>query len=123
MDRLRAPLRRIVTEIAIRHSKYLFPIVPLASFWNHQAIREQVVHDRQAGRSLIADPTDLNRRRLAGEHQQPVVGRVACEVEQDVDPVRSDLVCEPFVAHADHIAPLGCSGLKAMSQGVFDNSV
>ena len=97
--------------------------MPLASFGNHPLIGEQVVHDRQAGRSLIADPTDLNRRRLAGEDQQAVVSGVACKVEEDVDPVRPDLLRQPFVAHAGHIAPVGRGGLKAMSQAVFDDSV
>ena len=49
----------------------------------------------------VADPGDLDRGRLAGEHQQPVAGPVAGQVEEDVDLVGADLLGEPLVGKAD----------------------
>ncbi len=115
--------RRIVAQITVRHPQHPLPIVLLASFRNHVAIGKQVVHRRQPGRPFIADPGDLDRGRLAGEDQQPVVSRVSRQVEKDVDPVRPDLLRQPLVAHADHVAPLGRGGLKTMSQVVLDDPV
>ena len=51
------------------------------------------------------------------------MSRVSGQVEKDVDPVRPDLLRQPLVAHAEHIAPLGRGGLKTMRQIVLDDSV
>ena len=51
------------------------------------------------------------------------MGRVARQVEEDVDPVGADLLGQPLVAHADHVAPLGRGGLKTMGQVVLDDPV
>ena len=114
---------RIVTKIAVRHAQELFPVVLLACFRDHPLIDEQVVHDPQAGRSLIADPTDLNRRRLTCKDQQAILRGVAGKVEKDVDLVRPDLGRQPFVAHAKRVVPVGGGGPKAICQTVFDDPI
>ena len=45
------------------------------------------------------------------------------QIEQDVDPVRPDLLGQPLVADAEHIAPLGRGGLQTASQIVFAGAV
>ena len=46
----------------------------------------------QARAGAAAPGGDLHRRRLAREHRQPVAGRMAGEIDQDVDPVRLDAI-------------------------------
>ena len=116
-------VRRVVAQVTVRHPQDPLPIVPLAAFRDDMTVGKQAVHRRQAGRSLVADPGDLDRRRLAGKYRQPVVGGVSRQVEKDVDAVLPDLLRQPLVARAHRVAPLGRGGLQAASHFVLEAAV
>ena len=59
---------------------------------------------------------------FAGEDQEPVVGRMAGKIEQDIDLVGSNLLGQHFVIHADDVAPDGCNRLEA-SRSIIVNAV
>ena len=53
----------------------------------------------------IGEPADLNRRRLAGEDQQPIAGHVHGQVDEDVDPVLADELGDPVIVQAGDVPP------------------
>ena len=51
------------------------------------------------------------------------MGRVSCQIEKNVDPIRADLFRQPLVTHANDVAPAGCGGLETTSHVVVDDAV
>ena len=90
----------------------------LAAGWDMKAVGDQIVHGRQAGRPDVADPGDLDGCRPAGENQQPVVDRMAREVEEDIDPVSTDPRSERIVVEPCDVVPLAGRGGNAVGQRV-----
>ena len=81
-------------------------------------IGQAVVDGRQPGRPGISQPGDLHRRRLAGEDQEPVVGRVQPEVDEDVDPVAAHQVGDLRVGEPRDVAPDVGIAAQPIGQGV-----
>ncbi len=69
------------------------------------AVGDQVAHRREAGGPDVSGPGDLHRRRLSAENGEPVARRVARQVNQDVDAVFADQVCQLIVSHAENGLP------------------
>lgn len=69
-------------------------------------VGEAVIERAQARRRRVPHPRHLDRRRLAGEQHQPVVGAVAGQIHEDIDPVRLDPVGRLFVADRGDVQPV-----------------
>ncbi len=78
-------------------------------------IGQQVVDRLQAGGAHVAGPCDLDRRRLAGEDEEPVVTGMARQVEEDVDGVVANALRQPLVAPVADVPP--CGGRAADAGG------
>jgi hypothetical protein len=68
-------------------------------------IGEAVVDGGQAGGCGHAEHAHLDRRRLASEDEQAIVGGVEGEVDENIDPVGADPVGELKIAQAGDAAP------------------
>ncbi len=88
-----------------------------------EAVGQVVIHRRQPRGARVADPGRLQRRRLAREHGQPVVGRVAGQVDQDVDAIGDDLRIQRAVVQARHVAPLRHVAAQARGDGIVHRIV
>jgi hypothetical protein len=72
--------------------------------------RHETIHCRQSGGAFVADPGNLERSRLAGEDQQPILARMSRQIEKNVDPVGADLIGQLLVAMPQNIVPGGSRG-------------
>src|SRR5262249_14437324 len=67
--------RRVIADVAVRHSQDCLCEILLGADWDLVTIGEQVIHRFQSGRPDIADPANLDRCRPPREDQKPMVGR------------------------------------------------
>ena len=70
------------------------------------AVGEQVVHRRHPLLPGITDPFHLDRRRLAGERQQPIAGQVSAEIEKDIDAIAANPLGQRFVRQFSRVQPM-----------------
>ena len=110
--------RRVEADVAVRHPQHLLAVVHLGPGGDWNAVGDQVVDRGQAGRADVADPRDLDRRGPARKDQQAVVGGVAREVEEDVDPVGADPLGERIVVQAGDFVPLARRRREPLGQVV-----
>lgn len=84
----------------------------LTARWGVEAIGEQIVDYIHAGGGVMAAGGELHRRRFAGNGQQPIAAGVPGEVDQNVNSVGANHLCQCLVAHMRHVIPLVRGGNK-----------
>ncbi len=87
-----------------------------------------IIDRRQSGRSGISQPGNLHGRRLAGEEQKPIIGRMQFEVDQDVDLVAPHQVGSLLIGEPGNAAPdVGIAaqtighGIRLRSMGITED--
>lgn len=116
----RGCFRRRVAEKAIRQAHQCLGVqVFRFPCWVGDGIGQAVVHFRQAGGVGVAQIGDLDGGGLSAENPDSGVCRMACEVDQDVDPVRKDDPGGLRVLHGRDVPPLVRQFLQASSDRVL----
>ena len=81
-------------------------------------IGQQVVHRLHTCGGEIAQPADLDRRRLPGKDRQPVVRGMPSQVDQDVNPVRMNLPGQGLIGESGNLTPAAATGPQPHGQRV-----
>src|SRR5262249_31403688 len=114
---------RLVAGVAVGQAQHALAAASFGFRGDVVAVGQQVVHGSQPGGADVAQPAQLHRGRLAGEHQQPVPGGVAGQIDEEVDVIGADLLGQALVAPAGHVVPGGGRGPEAGGEVVGVDAV
>mmetsp|Transcript_72435 Transcript_72435/g.204777 ORF Transcript_72435/g.204777 Transcript_72435/m.204777 type:complete len:549 (-) Transcript_72435:53-1699(-) len=103
---VRQARRRRVAEGAPRQAQQALGELLLAARGVQGGVRQQVVHCRQPRRVEVPQVRHLHRGRPQRHDVKPVLGRVACEVNQDTHPVLAYLSRHVVCGVAADVAPV-----------------
>src|SRR6185437_5125536 len=84
-----------------------------------RAVRDAVVHRRQAGRIRESEIRDLHGCGTPREYRQTVAVRVPGEVHENIDAVGLDLLGERIVRELPHLPPDVRAGSEALGHGIL----
>ena len=106
---------RLVAPVAVGKPYRTLGVIAIAGAGGVEIpIAQTIVDRRQPGRGDHAEHGHLNGRWLAGKDQQPIVARVQRQVDQDVDPVGTDLIGHLEVGKTQGRTPNVRQGLELL---------
>ena len=83
-------------------------------------IGQECIHGGQAsGVTVPHEVAHLHRRRLPRKRQQPIARSVPCQIDQNIDAVVPDPLCQIRVAQTDRAAPMIGEGMKPLGDRVL----
>src|SRR5690606_13525163 len=109
-----------IAPLAVRHACRRLHLPSLGDARGVRVrVTQSVIDGVESGRREIAEPGVLNRRRLARKYAETLPGRMARQIEEDVDAVRLHLSRQRRVVEIGRVPP----GIAQSAQAPGDRIV